>query len=1019
MYQLPDTPPPRENTPPMPQMAVPRPHVELSPTPPPPPELDDTPPPIRPAPDMIDGFEFFDDEGPSNRNRNAADDDLVDIDDLFNCGPFFGETVDEQIREEDYDSFDDFVKDPPPKDSLKRHLPSSSTSSDDGSDDPDYDDGGENQAARKSARKMRKTSQAMRQRQCMVDEAMRIRWSQMAKPPPEALKCLFDNYGHRKFRDKQWDVIRSALARDDQFVLMSTGYGKSVCYQLPALLLNGMTVVISPLISLMNDQVETLNAKGIEAMKLDGDSSLKEWGEVLKYPDCFRFVYMSPEMATSQKGIQLLKQCQKYIVLLAVDEAHCVSQWGHDFRSSYRNLSSLRNHDELNQIPMIALTATATMRVRLDVIKNLKLKLPKLVTTSFDRPNLYISVHPMKDIASDLLPLLKENGNALGRHFGGPTIIYCQTKQTTDDLNTVLQRNGVLSAKYHAGLNKCQREKAHQDFVRDKITTIVATVAFGMGIDKPDVRNVIHYGCPKDIESYYQEMGRAGRDGAPSVCRVFWAPKDIVMNKNRMMSSKVAEDIIANYVSMLKQLELVLTTSTCRRYQLLKHFDPSVQKPTDSKPDCCDRCTILMNGSGDMQSSKINVATEAKWLFDVVGQIYRGKTGIGKPIEFIRGSTKEEWRAKSTFEKRLFGIGKALSEKWWKTLASSLRLAGYFNEVRNPNLRFGSCIELTATASEWMIKSPSLLNIEANPILIQGKTEKNQTRSATNVVRQATDEKRILNASKQCDYISAAECPLLNDMKPKEDLQHPEKIKKLREKLTELRSEMASMYEMAPFQIVSNTVIEAFVNYRPTSIGGLDVIDGMSMAQKERYAHRFIDCVAKFAKENQMTTNVTGNEEMPEMLVRRMEMDLTPAVQKVYAAHVMSKAEPKMLAQMKSISESTVYTYLTTAVEKGFPVFLEPLGVDRQLVEQVLTAIRAKLGSNVIRLAPIMDALPKDLMDYNRLKLCRAILIYEYGYESDEPSVSRNSMPDWMATTTTSSVECRDERKNTKSKIKL
>uniref|UniRef100_A0A8R1DUH8 ATP-dependent DNA helicase n=1 Tax=Caenorhabditis japonica TaxID=281687 RepID=A0A8R1DUH8_CAEJA len=655
-----------------------------------------------------------------------------------------------------------------------------------------------------------------------VDEETKKKWAKMTSPPPEALKALNQFYGHKTFREKQWDVVRNFLAGNDQFVLMSTGYGKSVCYQLPSLLLNSLTVVVSPLISLMNDQVTTLVAKGIDAIKLDGDSSQKDWDRITNNIARIRFIYMSPEMITSNRGLELLAECGEYLSLLAIDEAHCVSQWGHDFRSSYRHLASIRNRSQLCNIPLIALTATATVRVRGDVIQNLKLRQPRITTTSFDRKNLYITVHPSKDLVNDLNGFLTLD-KTKGPHFGGPTIVYCQTKLMVDNVNSALRQMGVRSAHYHAGLTKNQREKAHTDFMRDKITTIVATVAFGMGIDKPDVRNVIHYGCPKDIESYYQEMGRAGRDGGPSICRVFWAPKDMITNKFKLRNSNLTEEVIENQTMMLRQLELVLSTMGCRRFQLLKHFDPTYQKPAVPQPDCCDQCTEMLNGNLDTSSSTIDVSKEARWLFQVIHEMYSGKTGIGKAIEFLRGSTKEEWRMKTLTQKNLFGVGKNLSAKWWTELGKALRLAGYLGDVRTPQMKFGSCVTLTDSSEKWFLLGKEL-KVDSTPILLQGKKEKpppgapkTPATSRSHSAANQTDDKKILGSVKRLTYKSANEDERLQNMKVENDESLPEKIRTLRSRLDDLRVEMATMYEMAPFQIAPNSVLDSFANIRPNS----------------------------------------------------------------------------------------------------------------------------------------------------------------------------------------------------------
>uniref|UniRef100_A0A1I7TUW4 DNA 3'-5' helicase n=1 Tax=Caenorhabditis tropicalis TaxID=1561998 RepID=A0A1I7TUW4_9PELO len=829
-----------------------------------------------------------------------------------------------------------------------------------------------------------------------VDEETKAKWANMVTPPKEALDALNEFYGHKKFREKQWDVVRNVLSGKDQFVLMSTGYGKSVCYQLPSLLLNTLTIVVSPLISLMNDQVTTLVAKGIDAVKLDGNSTLKEWERVSNNFNRIRFIYMSPEMVTSMKGLELLSMCREQISLLAIDEAHCVSQWGHDFRNSYRHLAAIRNRSDLCNIPMIALTATATVRVRDDVIQNLMLRKPHITTTSFDRKILYISVHSSKDLSTDMGPYL-ETDEVKGRHFGGPTIIYCQTKQMVDEVNSALRRIGVRSAHYHAGLTKNQREKAHTEFMRDKITTIVATVAFGMGIDKPDVRNVIHYGCPKDIESYYQEIGRAGRDGAPSVCRVFWAPKDLSTIKFKLRNSQLQEEVIENLTLMLRQLELVLTTAGCRRYQLLKHFDPSYAKPTTPQADCCDRCTEMINGNQDVMSSTIDVTTESKWLFQVIMEMYNGKTGIGKPLEFLRGSTKEEWRMKTMTQKQLFGIGKNLSDKWWKALGSTLRLAGYLGEVRPMQMKFGSCVVLTDLAEEWLLSGKEM-KIDATPTLLQGKKEKNVPKALTGLSRTQTpamvpaNEKKILGAKKKREYKSAQDIDQLKNIKEKMEDGLPEKIRMLRVRLDDLRVEMASMYEMAPFQVVSNSVLDGFASLRPSSITKLENIDGMSAAQKSKYGKRFVDCVVRFSKENQIPMDAKSTDTIPSQITAIMEKELSDSIKRVYMQHLVSKTNAKDTAIARGISEGTVYNYLVIAIEKGLPVYLDKLNVTRKQIALALNAARVHLGSNVIRLAPWKEPLGDDI-DYNQLKIIRAVLIYEFGVETNSDDASPNTSP--------------------------
>ncbi|KAK6051694.1 ATP-dependent DNA helicase, RecQ family [Cooperia oncophora] len=313
-------------------------------------------------------------------------------------------------------------------------------------------------------------------------------------------------FGHPSFRPKQWDIVRNALEGKDQLVLMSTGYGKSVCYQLPGLMSSSLTLVISPLISLMNDQMMSLTLNGVAASILCGTTSQKEKDRIMENIDN----------------------------------------------------GSLRN------CPVMALTATATQMVRKDIVDNLQLSDPIIVCTGFDRRNLYLSVKQMTNMKDDLEKLLVAEDFTLGRHFGGATIIYCQTRAMVETVHEHLRGRGVKCAMYHAGLSEKAKNDAHHGFIQDKYTTIVATVAFGMGIDKSDVRKVIHCGSPKDIESYYQEIGRAGRDGDPAQCHVFWTQKDIVMNRARINKS-MSEPYLSHAYEMIRCIEEFLNSMRCRR----------------------------------------------------------------------------------------------------------------------------------------------------------------------------------------------------------------------------------------------------------------------------------------------------------------------------------------------------------------------------------------------------------------------------------------------------------------------
>ncbi|VDN06315.1 unnamed protein product [Thelazia callipaeda] len=390
----------------------------------------------------------------------------------------------------------------------------------------------------------------------------------------DALLLLKKFFGHDSFRPLQWTIIKNALDGIDQVVVMSTGFGKSVCYQLPSLYTKKLTIVISPLISLMNDQVENVSENNSDEQHSILESS------------SLRLLYITPEFALHNSS--LLKSIRKNVCLLAVDEAHCVSQWGHEFRPNYRRLAEVRRIFN-GKVPVMALTATATQQVKMDIVKNLELHQPVITCASLDRPNLYLSVRSPASL-KELLNLLTNEDEKNGKHFNGSTIIYCSTRTLVNEIYDTLSKTGVKCARYHAGMSVVARRKAHENFVKDRITTMIATVAFGMGIDKPDVRNVIHYGAPKNIESYYQEIGRAGRDGCPSMCIVLYKDHDLV--KHRL---------------------------------LLSHFGESV-KNSYPRARCCDVCDKLINLENN----------DALLLLRAV-EVFQGYTGLGKIIDFLKG----------------------------------------------------------------------------------------------------------------------------------------------------------------------------------------------------------------------------------------------------------------------------------------------------------------------------------------------------------------------------------------------
>lgn len=457
-------------------------------------------------------------------------------------------------------------------------------------------------------------------------------------------------FGYTRFRPLQEDIIRDVLVKKDTFVLMPTGGGKSLCFQLPALLMEGLTVVISPLISLMKDQVDSLRSNGIAAAYLNSTQSPQEVSEVTSaiLDNQIKILYAAPERLLMSQTLGLLKQVK--VSLFAVDEAHCISEWGHDFRPEYRRIRTLRSR--FPDVPIIALTATATMKVQEDITTQLSMDGFNTYVAGFDRPNLFYQVWPKKDTYAQLLGFLK-------KHRGSSGIIYCQSRNSVDTLTAKLQRSGFRALPYHAGLSDIQRARNQECFIKDDTDIIVATIAFGMGIDKPNVRFVIHHDLPKNLEGYYQETGRGGRDGLECDCILFFSHGDrykieYFINKKK---SKKEQDIA---LAQLRAMTNYCESSTCRREVLLSYFG---EKPSGRECGKCDVCISpreTFDGTGAAQK-----------LLACIHELDQ-RFGMNHVIDVLIGSKNKKITAKCHQKLKSHGIGAEYSKQQWQAITREM-----------------------------------------------------------------------------------------------------------------------------------------------------------------------------------------------------------------------------------------------------------------------------------------------------------------------------------------------------------
>ena len=602
---------------------------------------------------------------------------------------------------------------------------------------------------------------------------------------------LKKHFGFTKFKGLQEEVIKSVLDRKDAFVVMPTGGGKSLCYQLPAFIEEGTAIVVSPLIALMKNQVDSLRANSpFEGVAHVLNSSLNKTEIKQVKSDIVsgitKLLYVAPESLTKDENVEFLQSVK--ISFVAIDEAHCISEWGHDFRPEYRNLKNIIERID-DDIPIIGLTATATPKVQEDILKNLGIQDANTFKASFNRPNLYYEVRPKtKNVDKDIIRFVKQ-------HEGKSGIIYCLSRKRVEELAQALQVNGIKAVPYHAGLDSKTRVR-HQDmFLMEDIDVVVATIAFGMGIDKPDVRFVIHNDIPKSIESYYQETGRAGRDGGEGICLAFYSYKDIEKLEKFMSGKPVAEQEIGH--ALLQEVVAYAETSMSRRKFILHYFGEEYDNETGEGGDLDDNMRF--------PKKKHEAQNEAVKILNVVDKT-NGRYKSKEVVNVLIGHANALIKSHRTEDHDFFGSGKEQEPAYWMALIRQLLVAGY---IRKDIETYG-LIKLTEEGSDYLDSPISFMMTEDHSF------------------KEANDDNIIVN-EKGGGF--AADDKLFAILKAE-------------------RKKVADKLKLPPFVIFQDPSLEDMALKYPMTIAEMANVHGVGDGKAKKYGTTFVEIISNYVEEN-------------------------------------------------------------------------------------------------------------------------------------------------------------------------
>lgn len=594
-------------------------------------------------------------------------------------------------------------------------------------------------------------------------------------------------FGFGSFKGNQEEIIRNVLDGNDTFVLMPTGGGKSLCYQLPALTMPGTAIVISPLIALMKNQVDAMRSF------IEGDgiahflnSSLSKTATNKVKQDVMdgitKLLYVAPESLTKEENIQFLKQVN--ISFYAIDEAHCISEWGHDFRPEYRRIRPIIS--EIGQAPIIALTATATPKVQHDIQKNLGMLSAKVFKSSFNRANLYYEVRPKQDATKEILKFIRANQGKSG-------IIYCLSRKQVEELANALKVNGVKAVPYHAGLDSTSRSRNQDMFLMEEVDVVVATIAFGMGIDKPDVRYVIHYDIPKSLEGYYQETGRAGRDGGEGKCITFYSYKDIQKLEKFMQGKPIAEQEIGR--QLLQDTVAYAESSVCRRKSLLLYFG---EEYDEENCGCCDNC-LNPKEQFDGKNAVLQV-------LEVILEL-KEKFKMDHIVNFLIGNANSGIKTYRHHHNELFGKGSSHDAKFWNAIIRQMLI----NQLLTKDIETYGLLKVSQLGREFLEDPQTIMMVKDHDY------------------GDADDEFVAGQAAAKAN--NAADEALFNLLK-------------------DLRRSMSKKLQLPPFVIFQDPSLEDMSMQYPITMDELMNISGVGAGKAKKYGKEFVELIKKYVDEN-------------------------------------------------------------------------------------------------------------------------------------------------------------------------